>query len=333
VKRLAAIVVNHGRADLLGPCLRSIESAARRASVELELVVVDNASTDGSVELVRRDHPAATLVEMRENIGFGGGVNAGLAASTGDWVLLLNNDATLDPEALRHLLAAATGRDVGAVAAQMRFAADRTLVNSAGLGVDVLGIAFDRLLGAPADGAEAQEATEVFGASAGAALYRRAMLDGLGGFDERFFVYLEDVDIAWRARIAGWRTLYEPRALAWHHHAATARHGSPFKYFHVGRNRVRMLARNADRRHLLRHGAAMLGYDLAYVAYVAATDRTLAPARGRVHGLREWRAYRREGAAVRRPVELAPRAGLRAALRRRATWRRGGSVAHRPVTP
>jgi GT2 family glycosyltransferase len=162
---------------------------------------------------------------------------------------------------------------------------------------------------------------EVFGASGGAALHRRRMLEQVGGMDETFFFALDDVDLSWRAQMAGWRCLYAPAAVVHHHHGATTAHGSDVKYFHVGLNRVRTLAKNADGRILRRYGLAALAYDLAYVAYAAVMDRTLAPLRGRVRGLREWRAYRRAG-VPRRPVELAPPAGLRAALERRATWSR-----------
>jgi GT2 family glycosyltransferase len=166
---------------------------------------------------------------------------------------------------------------------------------------------------------------DVFGATACVALYRRAMLDAIGGFDASFFAYQEDADVAWRARMAGWRCVYEPRALAWHVGSASAGEASAFKYRLVGRNRVRMLAKNATRRQLLRHGAGMLAYDLAYVAFVAATDRTLAPLYGRLRGLREWRRYRDAGAATRARVTL-PRGGWRAALRQRAAYRRAAPI-------
>jgi GT2 family glycosyltransferase len=151
------------------------------------------------------------------------------------------------------------------------------------------------------------------------------MLDEIGGFDGGYFVYLEDADVAWRAQMAGWRTLYVPDALVWHEHSATSRHGSSFKYFHVGRSRVRLLARNADARHLLRHGVQILAYDLAYVVFVAVTDRTLAPLRGRLAGLREWRAARGKMAERRRRIELERRQGFVAALRRRRAWARGSA--------
>ena len=134
-------------------------------------------------------------------------------------------------------------------------------------------------------------------------------------FDESFFVYLEDVDVAWRARMRGWRCVYVPAAVVRHHHSGTAVHGSPFKYDWTGRNRIRVLARNATAGQLIRFGVFMLAFDLAYVGFVLVRDRSLAPVRGRVDGLRSWRADRRAGAPYRGNVDLPLFLGLRAALR------------------
>ncbi len=149
------------------------------------------------------------------------------------------------------------------------------------------------------------------------------MLDEVGGLDERFFAYLEDVDLAWRARSAGWRCVYEPGAVAYHQGSASTGEGSQRKYFLVGRNRVRLLARNATSAQLLRSLPGILLYDLAYVIYAALADRTLAPLRGRLAGLREWRALRAETRPSRRTVELSSGwKGWLAALRMRAAYRR-----------
>lgn len=320
-----AIIVNRDRAELLAESLRSVEAAFAAAGVRGTTVVVDNGSTDDSGAMVAREFRHVRWIGLEGNNGFPAAVNVGLAATTSEWTLLLNNDATIEPEALARVFDRAIAPDVGTVAMQMRFATQPEIVNSAGIGVDVLGVAYDRFLGTPADG-PARAPADVFGACGGAALYRRAMLEDIGRFDGRYFLYLDDADVAWRARMAGWRAIYVPDAVVWHHHSATTRHGSSFKYFHVGRSRVRLLARNADRRHLLRYGLQMLAFDLGYVVFVAITDRTLAPLHGRLAGLREWRALRAETAARRRPVDLDRRQGFRAALRRRRAWFAGGGV-------
>ena len=320
---LSVIVLNYRQPELLRACLYSLEAALPEVDGETELVVVDNGSGDGSGALVRAEFPGVMLTELAENRGFTGGVNVGLERSSGDFVAFVNNDATLESRALGELLRVGeTGPDIGSVAAQMRFADRPETINSAGIGVDRLGIAYDRLLGAPVSASE-REPVEVFGASGGAVLWRRRALDEIGLLDDPYFIYLEDADAAWRARMRGWRTLYAPDAVVWHHHSMTHRHTSDFKYELVGRNRVRLLARNACLGQLVRYAPAMVAYGLAYVIYAALRDRTLAPVRGRLRGLREWRSARRSGAAGRRRIELEPRQGLAAGLRRRRAWGAG----------
>jgi GT2 family glycosyltransferase len=318
---VSAIVVNWNRRDLLGDCVASLRHALGRLDEEGELIVVDNASTDRSPDVARERAPDATVIELDANRGFAGGVAEGLRRARGDWILLINNDATVEPDAARELLAVARSGDrIGSVAAQMRFAGETQIINSAGLVIDRLGIAFDRLLGLPPSSSE-DEAIEVFGSSGGAGLFSRAMLDELDGFDESFFAFLEDADLAWRARMRGWRSLYAPGAIVHHHHSATAQHGSSRKHFLVGRNRIRLLAKNAHPQHLRRYWPAMLAYDLGYVTFAAVRHRTLAPLRGRLRGLREWKAYRGRGGEVKR-LELAPVQGIRRALARNSQWTR-----------
>jgi GT2 family glycosyltransferase len=318
--RISAVVVNFNQEEMLSACVASLEAGLAEVEGETEIVVVDNASEDGSVAMLGRRHPNVKVVENDSNLGFPAGVSIGVAAGGGEWVFLLNNDATVEPGCLTALIAAAEGRErVGSVAAQMLFADGSERVNSAGFGIDRLGVAYERRLGEAAE-SPSTPPQDVFGASGGASLFRRAMLEEIGGFDDSFFVYLEDVDVAWRARRAGWTSLYAPAAVVHHHHSFTAGHGSPFKYFHVGRNRVRLLAKNAPTGPLLRYGAAIVAYDLAYVLFVAVKDRTAAPLRGRLRGLREWRRYRTPGLPPDAAKDLEPIRGLRAALGRRRAW-------------
>jgi GT2 family glycosyltransferase len=323
---ITALVINRGRRDLLDRCLSSIEASVGLAD-PVELIVIDNGSDDGSAAMVRARHPQARLVELAENEGFAPAVVRGTGMASGEWLALINNDAWLEPDALARLEAAGTAdARVGTVTAQVRFAGAPDRINTAGLEIDNLGIAYDRAAGQRAE-TDGLAPCEVFGASGCVTMYRVAMLAGIGGFDAAFFAFGEDADVSWRARMAGWGCLYEPRALAHHLGSATAGEGSAFKYELVGRNRVRLLAKNATAGQLLRWGWAMLAYDLAYIGFVLMTDRTLAPLRGRLEGLRQWRTVRTAAASGRRPVSLVGHDGWRRALAMRSAYAQysGGS--------
>jgi GT2 family glycosyltransferase len=319
--KLSAIVVAFGKEGLLDECLSRLAAAADRVDGESEVIVVLNDVSAAGRERLRRRAPLVVTVAGGPELGFAGGVAAGLTLARGEWIALVNDDCALHPDALRELLAAGE-RDprVGSVAAQIRFAARPDTINSAGIEIDELGIAWERRLGDPASICET-EPVEVFGASAALALHRRTMLDAIGGIDASFFAYLEDADLAWRARMAGWRCVLAPRAIALHHHSRTLGHGSNAKHLLVGRNRIRMLAKNASRRQLRRRLLRMVVYDLLYVSYAAGVARTTAPLAGRLRGLHDWRAARAAGCAGRREIELSPPPGLHAALRRNSVYR------------
>jgi GT2 family glycosyltransferase/glycosyltransferase involved in cell wall biosynthesis len=314
---VSAIIVNHERRDLLSSCLHSLERALGVVEDDTEMIVVDNGSADGSAELVRERFPDVKVIALDRNEGFAGGVSRGIAAARGDWIAVFNNDTTVEPDAVAVMLdAARLDARVGAVAAQMRFADQRDVLNSAGLELDRLGIAADRLVGTRVAAEADRGPYEVFGATGGAALLRREMLDQVGGFDESYFAFFEDADLAWRAHSHGWRALYAPKAVVYHHHSATAQHGSPAKLYLVGRNRIRTLAKNATVGMLLVNGPGMLAYDCAYVIFASVSGRTLAPLRGRLAGLRQWPEYRRAGKPHRRSLRLRKPLGFRRALER-----------------
>jgi GT2 family glycosyltransferase len=315
---ISVVVVAYRQRAALVECLSSCVAAAAQVPGEVELILVDNG---GLARLVREEFPLVTVIESGSNIGFAAGVNRGVAASTGTWVALVNDDAVIEREALASALAAGEQElNIGAVACQVRFQSAPGVINSAGISVDSIGVASERLAGLPVEAARAK--CEVFGASGCFALYRTDMIEGLGGLAERFFAYQEDVDLAWRSRAAGWRTVYEPGAVCYHRASASSGRGSAMKYWLVGRNRVWLLARNATRAQLARAAAGILAYDIAYVGYVAVRDRTLAPLRGRIAGLRTWSEVRSERANQRRPVELAPATrAWRSALRMDRAYR------------
>jgi GT2 family glycosyltransferase len=255
----------------------------------LELIVVDNASADGTREyladLARQDERVRVVSNERNN-GFAGPNNQGFAAARGQFVATLNNDTVPQPGWLNALVEAATAEaTIGSVASLLVFAHRPDTINSAGIVIDRAGIAWDRLVGRPVEASEAQS-TPIFGASGGAALFRKQMVDQLGGFDDRFFMYLEDVDLAWRAQLAGWEAVYAPNAVVHHAHSGSAGEGSPFKNWHLGRNKVWSIAKCYPSPGLQRYLPLIAGYDLASLPYTMVTKRDLSPLRGRIAALR-----------------------------------------------
>jgi GT2 family glycosyltransferase len=248
--------------------------------------VVDNGSTDGSVEWVMEQYPETRLICNDSNVGFAVGNNQAIRASLAEYIVTLNNDTQVEPEWLAALVEAADDNPtVGMFASKMLFSDQTGIINSTGICLDAVGIAWDRR-GGERDDEEEIEPVEVFGPSAGAALYRRAMLDQIGLFDESFFMYLEDVDLAWRARLAGWRCLYVPAARVYHVHSATAVEGSPFKSRLLGRNKVWTIAKNYPSLRLMLFLPLILLYDLAAVLFALIARRDKSALWGRLDGLR-----------------------------------------------
>lgn len=239
VAPVASIVVpTLNGAHLLPDCL---DSLVAQSYPHLEIIVADGASTDSTQQLIATRYPTVRLLRLRRNAGFAGNVNAGLRAARGDVLCLLNNDARADRdwvtvcvETLRQYPA------LGSVASKVVYEDGRT-INSAG---DVFcrdGTARQRGNGQP-DGPAWDGVEPVFGAMGGAAAYRRAMLADVGLFDERFFVYLEDVDLAFRAQLRGWSCIYQPLARVSHRGSATG--GGALASFYNGRNLIRLLAKD-----------------------------------------------------------------------------------------
>jgi GT2 family glycosyltransferase len=212
VTRVAVVIPNWNGEQWLPGCLDSLAAQTRSAD---EVIVVDNGSTDGSTALIRERYPWVRLIELGHNTGFAFACNRGVSDATGaDHVALINTDIVLEPDWLDRMVAA-LGDGIGSVASKMVDLDDPNVIYDAG---DVLRRdgACDQRGRFLKDDGRWDEPGPVFGACAGAALYRRDAFLGAGGFDERFFMYLEDVDLALKLRLLGWECVYEPRAVAKH---------------------------------------------------------------------------------------------------------------------
>jgi len=282
------VVIPHWNGySLLDRCLRALRDQHYR---DFRVVVVDNGSTDGSPDHVERSYPEICLIRSEFNRGFAAAVNIGISAIDSRFVAVLNNDTEASPEWLSALVSVAeSAPDVGMLASTMLLADRDGIIDGVGICVDRTGFAWDCRGGEPDIRGDVSP-FEVFGPSGGAALYRRAMLSEVGLFDEDFFAYLEDVDLAWRARRAGWRCLSVPEARVLHRHSATAGEGSPFKSYHLGRNKVWLLAKNYPVRSLWPFMPIVALYDALAVGYALVYRRDVYALRGRLDG---WRGVRR----------------------------------------
>jgi hypothetical protein len=207
----------------------------------LEVIVVDNGSSDGSVEMIRARYPGVQLIENHANLGFAAGNNVGIRLSRGDYVVILNNDAELDAHAISAMRRAIDkdGR-YGACASRIYLKFEQDLLDAAGIVVCPDGLSIGR--GRLERGERYNREEEVFFGSGCCLMARREMLEdvkmGDEYFDESFFMYADDTDLGWRARLRGWKSIYAPDALVYHLHSASSESYSPLKAFLVERNRI-----------------------------------------------------------------------------------------------
>jgi len=278
----SVIIPNYNGARFLPTCLNALRAQDYPAN-RFEVIVVDDHSQDESLVLLARDYPEVRVVALPKNRGLAGACNAGAAVARGDVLVMLNNDTEVEPGWLAALVEPLVSLpQVGAVASKILLFDRRDVLHSAGDMYGRDGIPRNRGVWEQ-DRGQYDEDLRVFGGCGGAVAYRRAAWEETGGFDEQLFMYLEDVDLAWRLRLLGWEAIFAPQARVYHHLSATG--GGPLASYYTGRNTLWVLARDVPGPILRRHWPAMVRAQLRIAAEAARAWRGAA-ARARLRG--QW---------------------------------------------
>ncbi len=265
----SVIVVNHNGVSFLGPCLESLRALDPPAA---EVIVVDNASDDGSVPFVRSHHPWVRLVEAGENLGYCGGNNLGILHATQPYVALLNNDTTVEPGWLAQLLAELEAHpEAAACSSLVLLPGDPPRVHYAGSEAHVLGHIANLHYLRPLASVERELRPCETGVYVGSSvLFRRGALDDVGLLEERFFIYEDELDLSLRLRMKGWTIRWTPRSVVWHFTGTpglavrTRQAYPPRRAFLVTRNRWLVIARLYQVRTILLLLPLLVGYEGAW---------------------------------------------------------------------
>jgi GT2 family glycosyltransferase len=272
------IIINWNSKNDLSPCIKSILNQTIKPD---EIIIIDNNSTDGSVMLLqqlKKSYPRINIIFNSNNNGYCKAANQGLALAKGEFVVLMNPDITLDERYSEFALNAMADSDIGTVAAKLLNPTDKKTFDSCGLFLDPFRRAYDR--GQLSwDNGQYNQIQTVFAAPGGAAFHRMTMLKeiAIAGeiLDEDFFAYYDDLDIGWRSNLAGWKCIYEPRAIAYHARGGenTIRHRkdktpSLFAQKLSVCNRYLLLIKNDSIQNLLRHSHYILGYEVIRFFYI-----------------------------------------------------------------
>ncbi len=277
--RVAVIIPNYNGAALLPACL---EGLRRQTFKDFIAVVVDNGSADGSVGLIRTRFPEVKVVGLPHNLGFAGAVNRGILATASEYVALLNNDTEPEPGWLEALVSALDGRpDVAIAASKILLYHRRDVLHSAGDFLEASGRPGNRGVW-QRDWGQFDGVEEVFSACGAAALYRRSLFAEVGLLDEAYHSYLEDVDLACRARLKGYGCVYVPSARVYHRLSATG--GGPLAAYLFGRNLPRLIIKNFPGPLLAAHWPQIAAYQLGLILEGLAHIREAA-ARAKLRGL------------------------------------------------
>lgn len=275
---LSIIIPHYNGAHHLPVCFNALRG---QTYPHLEIILADNGSSDESLALTRRDFPEVKIVEFGYNWGFAGAVNRAVEQARGDIIVPLNNDTEVAPGWAQALVESLRAHpEAGIIACKMLLFDRRDTLHSAGDGFGVDGIPINRGVWQKDEG-QFDGDVYIFGGCGGAVAYRREMLNDIGLFDEELFMYLEDVDLNWRAQLAGYKAVFAPQAVVYHHLSATG--GGVIASYYTGRNTIFMLAKDLPGPIFRRHWPAIVGAQVK-VAWAALRAWRGQAARARLRG-------------------------------------------------
>ncbi|HEX2638093.1 MAG TPA: glycosyltransferase family 2 protein [Gemmatimonadales bacterium] len=297
----SVVIVNWNGRQLLPECLESVRSQTFR---DFEVILVDNGSTDGSVEWVRAEYPEVRILALPTNQGFCGGNNVGIRAATAEYIVLLNNDTEVEPEWLGELVRHIDGdASIAACDSKILYFDRRDTIWSAGATYTIAGSAEWR--GQGRKDWEITEPAEVFTAVACSAIYARRVLNEIGGLDEDFFAGYEDVDWSFRARLRGYRIVNVPSSRVYHKVSVTHRYNSPAYVYHGQRNVAAIFVKNMPTSLLVKYAGLHLLYTGGSLLYFARVGRLSAFLRGKRDVLRQWRRLWSKRRVIQRSRSVA----------------------------
>lgn len=285
------IIPNWNGEQFLKGCL---DSLCQQTLQDFQVIVVDNHSTDNSVALIKKQYPQVSILEQSENTGFAYAVNVGIKAATSPLIALLNNDTEADPQWLEALKTAADSHpEATFFASKMLDFNERHVIDSCGNGMSWSGKAY-KIAEGETDGPELSTGRFVFGACAGAAAYRSELFQNIGLFDEEFVTYLEDVDLDFRAQLAGLRCFFVPAAKVYHLGSATSGKGSVFGFRMGVKNHFHLVYKNYPSQMLWKSSGKLLYAELRLLAAAIRNRYLLAYVQGVWAAVRQSPSMRRK---------------------------------------
>lgn len=247
--KVSVVIPSWNGKHLLKICLQSLKKQTLK---KFEIIVVDNGSNDGSADYVSKFYPAVKLIQLDKNKGFSFAVNEGIKVSGAEYIVLLNNDTRVDHKCLEQfVLAAQKHEEAGMVAAKMLNYENPSLIDSAGNFVDSVGHANSIGFGEK-DRVKFNKAGYVFLINGGGCLIKREVFESIGLFDEKFFLYMEDIDLSFRAQMVGFKAWYEPKAVIFHKHKATSSSNKPLMEYFLFRNMMQTIIKDFPKELLLK---------------------------------------------------------------------------------